>query len=147
MVWCFISWNGVGPLVFVEGGIDSNLYIENLKNYVLPHVLEELDENGRVQWYVDDGVTCHDSQEVIDYCDSKGIQRPYWPPTSPDMNPIEHVWGWMKNQLTYLTVAPRDIEDLKRIIADIWYGFDTQKIRELFKSMPNWIRALHRANG
>ncbi len=30
----------------------------------------------------------------------------YLPPYSPDFNPIEHVWGWIKHRVR--TLAPRD---------------------------------------
>ncbi|PMD36811.1 hypothetical protein L207DRAFT_515315, partial [Hyaloscypha variabilis F] len=37
-----------------------------------------------------------------------------WPPSSPNLNPIEKVWRWMKEELKKLGYMPKSIEDLKR---------------------------------
>jgi len=147
MIWSLISHNGVGPLLFIQGGMDAALYIEILQHHVLEHCIANIDENGHQHYYQDDGASCHDSQAVIDYCAEKGIQRPYWPANSPDMNPIEWVWGWMKNKLTARRVKPRNIEELKTIITEIWYSFTQEQILGLYSSMPGRIATLQRLQG
>ena len=57
---------------------------------------------------------------VIDYCAESGIQRPYWPPRSPDVNPIEYVWGWVKIGLSKLRVKPQNLEELKVVLQEEW---------------------------
>jgi hypothetical protein len=96
MVWSHISWDGLGPLIFIMGGIriDSNLYKQILTQTVMPHLLDRLDETGVAQRYQDDGASCHDSDDVIEFCAAKGIDRPFWAPRSPDMNPLDYVRGW-----------------------------------------------------
>ena len=115
-----ISWDGLGPLIFIYGGIDHNLYTDILKETVLPHLLERLDETGTVQRFQDDGASCHDSQEVIDFCAEKGINRPFWPPCSPDMNPIEYVWGWVNDKLFKLPTKPQTIQELEVELTRLW---------------------------
>jgi len=88
MIWSFIFWDGRGPVLFLRGGIDQDLYKEILLQHVLPHCEEMLDENGEPQMFMDDGASSHDAEAVIEYAASLGIQRPYWPPNSPDMNPM-----------------------------------------------------------
>lgn len=147
MIWGCITWQGVGPLLFLEGGIDANVYMQILQRSVLPLILQNLEHDGPGIQYCDDGASCHDAQEVIDYCDRVGIQRPNWPASSPDINPIEHVWGWIKNKLTQDPVAPRNIEELKEKISAIWYGISQDRIQALFQSMPKRIQELYHRQG
>jgi transposase len=147
MVWSYIHKNGVGPLIFIEGGIDAPLYIEILRRYVLDHCLDRIDENGTQHYYMDDGASCHNADQVIEFCDAKGIQRPNWPPSSPDLNPIEHLWGWMKGRLTNLKKKPKTIRELKDILTELWYSITLQQIQDLYASMPERIRHLRDARG
>lgn len=39
-----------------------------------------------------------------------------WPPSSPDLNVIEKVWRWIKEELKKLPYVPTIIKDLKREI-------------------------------
>lgn len=147
MIWSFISWDGPGPLIFIEGGIDGQGYKRLLNSYALPHLLEKLGENGVPQTYMDDGASCHDCELVVDFCAAKGIQRTNWPARSPDMNPIEHVWGWIKHRLTNLEVKPKNIRELKIIITEIWNELTIDSIQKLYSGMPKRIEELNRVGG
>lgn len=147
MIWSRISYDERGPLLFIEGGIDSQVYIDILENNVLDHCLERIGDDGRVHLYQDDGATCHDSDAVINYCAEKGIQRPYWPASSPDMNPIEHIWGWIKFKLTKLKAKPRNVAELKRVVTRVWEEISLESIQKLYDSMPKRIRELQRVQG
>ena len=54
MIWSFISWEGVGPLLFIEGGIDEELYKEILRRSVSPHLLDNLGDDGSPMFYQDE---------------------------------------------------------------------------------------------
>jgi transposase len=43
---------------------------------------------------------------------SHGIRGFYWPPSLPNLNPIEKVWRWMKEELKKLAFVPKNKEDL-----------------------------------
>lgn len=51
---------------------------------------------------------------------NKGIKGFNWPPSSPDLNPIEKVWRWMKEEITKMINLPTTIEDLKRVLQELW---------------------------
>ncbi len=76
MIWSHISWDGLGSLIFIEGGIDANLYKEILNVTVLPHLLHRLEDTGVQQRFQDDGASCHDANEVIDFFLKKASTDP-----------------------------------------------------------------------
>src|SRR5947207_400342 len=42
-----------------------------------------------------------------------------WPPNSPDLNPIEHIWSYMKNVIARDYTEVSSAEEMKRIVWDM----------------------------
>ncbi len=57
-----------------------------------------------------------------------------WPSMSPDLNPIEHLWGILKRQVEHH--SPSSIQSLKEVILEEWKKIDLAKCRQLVNSMP-----------
>ena len=60
-----------------------------------------------------------------------------WPGNSPDLNPIENVWSWMKKQLSETSTASNMV-DWKREVTELWVlrMSNSQYLRNLVESMP-----------
>jgi DDE superfamily endonuclease len=46
--------------------------------------------------FIHDNASIHTAKKVKDWFENEGIPLLDWPPYSPDMNPIEHVWKKLK---------------------------------------------------
>ena len=57
-----------------------------------------------------------------------------WPPNSPDLNPIEHLWDDLGKLVWYMEVLPRNLQDLKDL------QIPQHTFRVLVESMPWWDR-------
>ncbi|KAI1001603.1 hypothetical protein K3495_g6599 [Podosphaera aphanis] len=76
-----------------------------------------------------------------------------WPPFSPDLNPIEHVWDMMKNYIQYkypdmIERGRRTEEETRLIVREAWdRAVNEDDLRNLVDSMPQRIRAVYDAGG
>ena len=57
-----------------------------------------------------------------------------WPAQSPDLNPIENLFGWVKQEL--LKLAPRTIPELKTKLEAIWNRIERGFLKSYWESMP-----------
>ena len=63
------------------------------------------------------------------------IVRFDWPPYSPDLNPIENVWGNMKKELGKR--RPKDRADMHKMIKEIWDSLSAEYAKNLAGSMKS----------
>ena len=76
-----------------------------------------------------------------------GLKLLPWAPQSPDMNPIEHVWMFMKRELREKWPRASSIEMLKGQLLAVWQGLDQERIQKLIDSMPSRVASLRKARG
>ena len=56
-----------------------------------------------------------------------------WPPYSPDLNIIETIWAIMKSRIE--KKSPQTLDDLKKIIIDVWEALTFETINGLIDTM------------
>jgi len=67
------------------------------------------------------------------------------PPQSPDLNPIEHWWAYLKKRVGIR--SPKTKDDLKKFILEEWAKLPTEYVKNLILSMPRRLKAVIEANG
>jgi transposase len=70
-----------------------------------------------------------------------------WPPQSPDLNPIEHMWHQLKNRLGQYPSKPHTVEELEKRINIEWYKFTKEDCLKYIDSMPGRIEAVIKSKG
>ena len=94
-VWAAISYEGPRCLYFIEGKEDTGLYQQILDD-CLPDI-KELWTEGYI--FQQDNATPHSALARKGYFNNNNIKIIDWPPQSPDLSPIENIWGIIKNKL------------------------------------------------
>ena len=135
-VWAGISKRGATSIVLFSGIMTATRYTEILEASLLPFVREVYPEGHRFQ---QDNDPKHCAHYTRNYFDSNGINWWRTPAESPDLNPIENVWGSMKEFLRN-TYKPKNLDDLKKGIKEFWKTMTpavcTRYIDHLKKVMP-----------
>jgi hypothetical protein len=70
-----------------------------------------------------------------------------WPAQSPDLNPLEHLWGHLKRRLVEHKHPPTGMEELWRRIEEEWNKIPAEVCQKLIESMPRRIEAVIEAKG
>jgi transposase len=155
MLWsCFIS-NVKGPLVPIEGRATADTYIELLETHFIPF-MNTLKEHGITDAiFQQDNAPIHKAHCTMDYLNQQAFQTMEWPPSSPDMNPIEHLWAVLKKELHQRFPDTKDLPGgpaaVKRALAErlslVWADIGAEIMEELVASMPRRVAALLAAEG
>ena len=133
MVWAGISYNYRTNLVFIEGPITAQLYIDE----VLAHeVVLFLQSHPEVWIFPQDKSSPHSAEITNQFLAQNDIRTLSWPPTLTDLSPIHHVWDQLKQSLRKTESLPTNTTELKGVLNYLWLTYPQSSIRKLIDSMP-----------
>ncbi len=87
----------------------------------------------------------HSAKATSTWFKDHGIPVLNWPENSPDLNPIENLWGIVKRKMRY--ARPNNAEELKATIRATWALITPEQCHRLMDSMPRRIAAVIQAKG
>ena len=70
-----------------------------------------------------------------------------WPPQSPDLNPIEHLWNYIKMELTKYPRQAKVVWEIWERVAEVWGDIEPEVCQNLTRSMPRGLEAVVKAKG
>ena len=141
-VWAAISQCGASRIILFGGIMNATRYTAILEQGLLP-LLKKFPISHRFQQDNDPKHTSHYAQE---YFRRKGINWWRTPPESPDLNPIENVWGSMK---TYLRTEckPKNLCELKNGILSFWRKMTPDTCKKYIGHIQKVIDKVIEVNG
>ncbi|UYV62964.1 hypothetical protein LAZ67_2002643 [Cordylochernes scorpioides] len=134
MVWGAIAYDSRSPLLRIQGTMTARRYVDDVLRPVtlpylqgVPNALYQQD-NARPH-------TARISQQAL-----QDVQMLPWPPYSPDLSPIEHVWDIIGRRLHALP-QPRSEDELWQMVEREWRAIPQDAIRTLIDSLPRRVAA------
>ncbi|UYV63335.1 hypothetical protein LAZ67_2003769 [Cordylochernes scorpioides] len=116
MVWGAIAYDSRSPLLRIQGTMTAQRYVDDVLR----------PDNARPH-------TARISQQAL-----QDVQMLPWPPYSPDLSPIEHVWDIIGRRLHALP-QPRSEDELWQMVEREWRAIPQDAIRTLIDSLPRRV--------
>jgi transposase len=145
MIWGAVGHNYKSSLVFFDGIINSESYIEQVITNS-GFIEDAIRAFGNAWCFQQDNATPHVSKTTLNELGHLNVQLlENWPSYSPDLNIIEVIWAIMKDRTE--KQCPKTLIDLRKIIEDVWDNISYHTIEKLLDSMPDRCKEIIKNNG
>lgn len=144
MVWGAFSSRGQTTIPWLDGRQNSKDYQETLKEHLLPFTGVAHPDRFVFQ---QDGASIHRSRSTLTWLNDHNITVLDWPSRSPDLNPIENVWGRLARAVYDNGKQYQSVEELQQAIAHAWHDLDPNYLKTLVNSMKDRCLAVLTSNG
>lgn len=121
-----IGTNGMLYCTLVRGSVTSQIYDAFLK-----YLVELLKADGPIVFWMDNSLVHKNSEEIFKNSKNKVI---YNAPYSPEVNPIENIFGFWKNKIIKEIVQFKSEHELLDLIQKSFTQIDPSMIRRTFET-------------
>lgn len=144
-VWgCFCS-EGFGKLFIFKQNLSAQLMVKIYKNALIPSMKKFSFDKDSGWQFQEDNDPKHTSKLAKNWKSENNIPKIPWPSNSPDLSPIENLWGIMKVKVA--EHQPKTLTALITIIRRTWKNFSIDLAQALIQSMKQRIEACRMAKG
>lgn len=142
-IWACFSRQGVGEMRIFDDTMNTSLYTNTMRQLMKPCALSVWP---RGEWfYLHDNSSYHGSVRSHEWFHNNGVTKIELPPYSPDLNPIENLWGDLKRRVELHMV--HNIAELKEVVNEEWRKTSQLFCANLVHSMPRRMQAVIAAQG
>ena len=142
MVWGGISHGVKSPLIVVPGNLTAVRYRDEILRPVAVPLLQQ-----HQMTFQHDNARPHVARVCQDFLANNNIVPLEWPPYSPDLSPIEHLWDELDRRVRRRRNTPKHSRAVANSIAGRGENIPMRKIKALVNSMQRRIRAVINARG
>ncbi len=146
-MWGIFSWLTLSPLIPIEHRLNVTAYLSIVADHVHPFMTTVYPSSDG--YFQQDNAPCHKAQIISNWFleHDNEFTLLKWPPQSPDLNPIEHLWDVVEREIRILDVQLTNLQQLRDAIMTIWTKISEECLQHLVESMPQIIKAVLKAKG
>lgn len=146
MFWGCMGWFGTGYGCKLERTLNAQVYRDILREE-FTWSMEYLGMDPEEVIYQQDNASAHKAKICLEWFEEQGIELLEWPPNSPDLSPIENLWGELKRRLGEYPEPPGGILELWTRVEEVWNGLETDYCQRLIEGMPERMAMVLKRKG
>lgn len=143
MIWGAFSFNGKMELQVVQGRQTATGYVDMLQRASL--LTEGLCGNDWV--FQQDNATIHNARLTKDFFQENNVALLDQPVCSPDLDPIENIWGWVAREVYKNGRQFQTVDAFREAIFTTWSNVPSSILGTVASSMPKRVFEVINKNG
>lgn len=139
VLWGLFSWESLGGCVHVEDSLTHAAYLNIVADHVHSFMAAVYPDGGGL--FQQDSTPCLSVRDWFEEHEEE-FKVLTWPPNSSDLNPIQHLWGFLESQVQSAADPPGSVEELRDLLLASWYKITKEIFRGGVEAMAARITAV-----
>ena len=145
MLWAMFCWETSGPAIHVDVTLTCTTWLSIVADHVHPF-MEAVFPDGCGLFQQDNEPQNNNGSGWFEELNNE-FEMLTWPPNSPDLNQIKHLWDVLDKPVRSMAAPPHNLQDLKDLLLTSWCQIPQHTLRDLVESMFRRVSAVLAAKG